>query len=98
MFTKDASMSTRLVLIIGLTLWPAVLATAQPAPALPDGAVARLGGALLAPDAISGIAFSPDGASLAASSKNTLIIFDTASGKERRRWVAHKSAIEAIAF
>lgn len=43
--------------------------------------------------AVTGVAFAPDGRRLATCSNNTLLIFDTKTGSELQRWVAHSDSI-----
>src|SRR4051794_20186665 len=92
------------VLLLALVLFgdaaAAPLPTDRAGDGLPAGAVARAGtvrwrhgGPVLA------LAFAPDGKTLASvSGDGTLRLWETASGKERQRFLGHKGEIRGLAF
>jgi WD40 repeat protein len=50
-------------------------------------------------EAVTGLAFAPDGKSLASAGQDrTLILWDSATGKEERRLEGHTEAVLAVAF
>lgn len=50
------------------------------------------------PDAVNGLAYSPDGRWLATISLDMLFLFDARTGAELRRWSGHNASVETIAF
>src|SRR5262245_31632615 len=66
---------------------------------LPAGAVARLGTLRLRHVApIHVIAFAPDGKTVATGGDQTVRLWDTATGKERRRFDGNYHGSRAVAF
>src|SRR5437773_2459243 len=91
----------RRFLAIGCLLLFASIAPAQDA--LPDGAVARIGQHRLCVEgAISSTAFSPDGRTLvvafaARDNQPSVVLFDVATGLERKRLNIRGAKLVAIA-
>jgi len=67
---------------------------------LPPGAVARIGTLRLQHlYPFAGVAFSPDGQTLAAPGYgSTVYLWDTASGREVRRLEGHRDSVESVAY
>ena len=57
---------------------------------LPEEALLRLGPARFRCDVSTGSALSPDGKTLAVTTREAVLLFDTASGKERKRIEMHE--------
>jgi YD repeat-containing protein len=80
------SHSRWLLLVLLLAIPAAVAGREPPDETLPSGAVIRLGSTRLRPVApAQGIAFSPDGKTLASTGGPFIQLWDTATGRERRR-------------
>jgi WD40 repeat protein len=66
---------------------------------LPDGAVARFGTTRWKhPAGLHGIAFSPDGKTIASVGDHIPRLWDAATGKELRRFAGHESAVDCVFF
>jgi WD40 repeat protein len=87
----------RLVLLAALLLPSASRAAEDP---LPEGALARVGSGRLrhVGSAIS-VAFAADGKALASGGKDGLVrLWETATGREIRRFQGHKGNVDGLAF
>src|SRR5439155_19772327 len=95
---KKGTMSSRIglwVLAPVLLLWPG-LATAQPA--LPAGAVGRLGEFSSKDSGVSAVAYSPDGHTLASGESKQIRLWYPATGQELRRLENLPTGVYSLAF
>src|SRR4051794_38293825 len=67
--------------------------------ALPEGAIARLGTARWRPGgAVFALAFTPDGKGIISAGRDGVSLWDTASGKELRRFEGHRWEVRCLAL
>ena len=86
------------VLFVSVLFLQTSFALDTPQLGLPDGAKARLGGGGVT-GRVRGIAFSPDGLTLASGSYDaTIYLWDTGTGEHKRTLTGHTRNVESVAF